>query len=71
MLYVDNGAFVFGIIRDLEKGLLLIFTHFFKFGLEMHIGRVPKPYKTEYVFFPPPIFFKPSGHSSPAVDIKS
>ena len=71
MLYVDNGAFVFGSRRDLEKGLLLIFSHFFRFGLEMHIGHVPKPYKTECVLFPPPILFKPPSHSYPAVDIES
>ena len=71
MLYVDDGAFVFEIRRDLEKGLLLIFTHFAKFGLKMHIGRGPKPSKTECVFFSPPGFFKPLSHSSPAVDIDS
>ena len=57
--------------RDIEKGLLLIFNHFAKFGLEMHISRGPEPPKTECIFFPPPGFFKPSSHSSPAVDINS
>ena len=57
--------------RDIEKGLLLIFNHFAKFGLEMHISRGPEPPKTECIFFPPPGFFKPSSHSNPAVDINS
>ena len=71
MLYVDYRAFVFESRRDLEKYLLLIFNHFAKFGLEMHIGRGPKPSKTEYVLFPPPGFFKPSSHSSPTVNFDS
>ena len=71
MIYVYNGAFVFKSRRDLEKGLLLIFNHFFKFGLEMHTGRRTKPSKNECIFFPPPGFFKTSGNSSPAVDIDS
>ena len=41
----------------MEKGVELIFSHFMKFGLEMHIGRGGKPSKTECVFFPPPGFF--------------
>ena len=39
--------------------------------MEIHIGRGPKPSKTECVLFPPPGFFKPSSHSNPAVDINS
>ena len=35
----------------------MIFHHFAKFGLEMHIGRGDTASKTECVFFPPPGFF--------------
>ena len=37
----------------------------------MYIGRGTKPSKTEWIFFPPPGFFKPSNYYSPAVDINS
>jgi hypothetical protein len=37
-LYVDDGAFSFGSREDLKRGMELIFYHFGKFGLEMHIG---------------------------------
>ena len=42
---------------QMEKGVELIFSHFTKFGLEMHIGRGGKSSKTECIFFPPPGFF--------------
>ena len=71
MLNVDDGTFVFENRRDLEIGLLFIFNHFSKYGLEMYIGRGPKPYKIEYILFPQPELFKPSNHSSPTVDIDS
>ena len=71
MLYIDNGAFVFESRRYPEKFLLLIFNHFSKFGLEMHISRGPKPFKTECVLFPPAGFFKPSSHSSLEIGIDS
>ena len=71
MLYVEYGEFLFENRRELEKGLLIIFNHFVNFGLETNIGRGPKPYKTECVFFLPPRFFKPSNHSSPALEIDS
>ena len=57
ILYVDDGAFTFEDRAQMEKGVELIFHHFTKFGLEMHIGREGKPSKTECVFFPPPGFF--------------
>jgi hypothetical protein len=57
-LYVDDGAFPFDSRESLEKGMTLIFRHFAKFGLEMHIGRNGEMPKTECVFFPPPQFFK-------------
>jgi hypothetical protein len=56
-LYVDDGAFIFTSRTDLTMGLDLIYKHFARFGLEMHIGREGFPSKTECVFFPPPGFF--------------
>ena len=53
-LYVDDGAFPFDSRESLEKGMTLIFHHFAKFGLQMHIGRNGEMSKTECVFFPPP-----------------
>ena len=50
---------------------MLIFNHFSRFGLERHIGHLPKPYKTECVLFPLPVFFKPWSNSSTAVDNNS
>jgi hypothetical protein len=52
-LYVDDGAFSFGTREDLQRGMELIFPHFARFGLEMHIGRGASESKTECVFFPP------------------
>ena len=46
MIYIDNVSFVFESRRDLEKVLLLIFNQFENFGIEMYIGREPKPFKT-------------------------
>jgi hypothetical protein len=57
-LYVDDGAFPFESREDLIRGMNLIFHHFGRFGLEMHIGRGASTSKTECVFFPPPQFFK-------------
>jgi hypothetical protein len=53
-LYVDDGTFPFGSREDLKQGMNLIFHHFSRFGLEMHIGRESTASKTECVFFPPP-----------------
>ena len=58
VLYVDDGAFPFGNRSQLEQLVELIYSHFTKFGLEMHIGREGKPSKTECVFSLPPCFFK-------------
>ena len=58
MLYVDDGAFAFETRRELEIGANLVFTHFARFGLQMHIGSSSKPSKTECVFFPAPGHFK-------------
>jgi hypothetical protein len=53
-LYVDDGAFPFGMRDDLQRGMNLIYSHFTRFGLEMHIGRGASESKTECGFFPPP-----------------
>jgi hypothetical protein len=57
-LYVDDGAFPFGTREDLKKGMELVYHHFGRFGLEMHIGRGTSQSKTECVFFPPPQFLQ-------------
>ena len=54
MLYVDNGVLTFATREQLKTGLSLIYSQFKKFRLKIHIGRGPKAYKTEFVFFPPP-----------------
>ena len=58
VIYVDDGAFTFEYRDQLTRGLNLIYQHFTKFGLEMHIGRGKKASKTECVFFPPPGFLR-------------
>ena len=55
-LYVDNGAFTFEDEGQLERGLTLIYSHFNRFGLEIHIGRGEKASKTKFIFFTPPGF---------------
>jgi len=57
-LYVNDGACPFGTRDDLQRGVELIYHHFARFGLEMHIGRGTAESKTECVFFPPPQFFQ-------------
>ena len=57
-LYVDDIGIPFGMRKDLQQGMELIFHHFAQFGLEMHIGRGETASKTECVFFPPPQFFQ-------------
>ena len=57
-MYIDDGAFPFEDRDQLTHGLSLIFSHFTRFGLRMHIGRGDKASKTKCVFFPPPGFFK-------------
>jgi hypothetical protein len=36
--YVDNGAFRFATRVEMTQGATVIFDHFAKFGLEMHLG---------------------------------
>jgi hypothetical protein len=55
---VDDGAFLLDTQDSLSKGMNLVFKHFARFGLEMHIGRNGGESKTECVFFPPPQFFQ-------------
>ena len=56
VMYVDEGAFTFEDQYQLTRGLNLIYQHFARFGLEMHIGKGKKASKTECVFFPQPGF---------------
>ena len=53
-LYIDDGSFPFGTREDLKNGMELIYHHFGRFGLEMHIGRGASQSKMECVFFPTP-----------------
>ena len=53
VLYVDDGAFPFKDRRQLESLLSLIYNHFIKLGIEMHIGQGSKSSKTECIFLPP------------------
>jgi hypothetical protein len=57
-LYVDNIGIPFGTQKDLQQGMKLIFHHFARFGLEMHIGQGKTASKTKCVIFPPPQFFQ-------------
>jgi hypothetical protein len=57
-LYVDDIGIPFSTRKDLQQGMELIFHHFARFGLEIHIGRGTTTTKTECVFFPPPQFFQ-------------
>ena len=54
VLYVDDDAFTFEDRDQLTRGLTLIYHHFTKFGLKMHIGKGKKASKTDCVFFPLP-----------------
>ena len=61
-LYVDDGAFPFATREEMTRGATVIFDHFARFGLEMHLGYErdgkTQPLKTEEcVFFPPPQYF--------------
>ena len=54
VLYVDDGAFTVENRDQLTRVLNLIYQHFTRFGLEIHVGRGKKASKTECVFFLPP-----------------
>ena len=51
-LYVDDGAFPFGTREDLRRGMELIYHHFARFGLEMHINVAPQSPKLNVFSFP-------------------
>jgi hypothetical protein len=57
-LYKDNRAFPFDTRESLMRGMTLVYWHFGRFGLEMHIERNDGQSKMECVFFPPPQFFQ-------------
>ena len=68
-LYVDDGAFIFTSHADMTKGLTLIYRHFARLGLEMHIGRGTTASKMECIFFPPPGFFNSHLPTLPCSDL--
>eukprot|EP00978_Attheya_sp_CCMP212_P018355 scaffold50097_cov33-Attheya_sp.AAC.5 len=51
-LYVNDGTMLFINREDLEAGTTLLFSHFARIGLDMHIGRNAKASKTECIYFP-------------------
>ena len=73
VLYVDDGAFASETRKDMEIGSNLVFQHFNRFGLQMHIGSKSKLSKTECVFFPAPSHFKSASlptHSSSSLPVR-
>jgi hypothetical protein len=60
---VDDGAFPFAMWVEMTQGATVIFDHFAKFGLEMHLGYERErdgkiqPSKTKCVLVPPPKYF--------------
>jgi hypothetical protein len=58
LLYVDDGAFIFTNKTDMIKAAEIIFDHFARFGLIMHIGKNGKKSKTEAMYFPPKLLTK-------------
>lgn len=51
-LYVDDIGFLFLSYDELVRGSRILFAHFARFGLIMHIGRGDKASKSEAMFFP-------------------
>ena len=51
VLYVDDGSFPFENCEQLTRGISLIYSHFTRFGLEMHVVKGEKVSKTECIFF--------------------
>ena len=66
VLYVDGGAFPFEYWDQLAKRVQLIYDHFKRSVLDMHIGKGSKSSKKECVFFLSPGFFKRK-HTLPAM----
>ena len=58
MIYVNDGSFAFVTRKDTEIVSNLVFQHFNRFELQMHIGSKSKLSKTECDFFPAPGHFK-------------
>ena len=58
VLYIDDGAITFEDREQLTRGLNLIYQHFTRFVLEMHIGKRKKASKTKCLIFPPPGFLR-------------
>ena len=56
-LYLSPRYIIFYNAKDLQR-VELIYHHFARFGLEMHIGCGMSESETECVFFPPPQFFQ-------------
>ena len=52
LLFIDDGAFMFNSKEQLIKGADLIYEHFRKFGLKMHVGENNIASKTEVMHFP-------------------
>ena len=42
VLYVKDGTFTFEYRNQLTRGLTLIYHHFTRFGIEMHVGKGKK-----------------------------
>ena len=59
MLYLDDGSYVFESREDMQEGAKMIKRFFHIFGLTIHIGKGEVKSKTEFVFFPPPSWFRP------------
>jgi hypothetical protein len=51
-LYADDGAFMFDSRTDLEAATTILFQHFGKFGMKMHVGTNGVKSKTEAMYFP-------------------
>ena len=66
-LYVDDRAFLFTSRQELEKGGNIIYNHFLRFGLTIHIGKegTYKDSKTEAVHFASPTESQHNTNTSP------
>jgi len=53
LLYIDDGAFLFDTLEELTTASQIIYDHFMKFGLQMHVSTKDQKSKTETIFFPP------------------
>ena len=53
LLYIDNGACLFETLKELTTVSQIIYYHFMKFGLQMHVGMKKQKSKKEAKFYPP------------------